>query len=261
MTTINELNIALVQCDLVWEQPEENRKHLDELLRELSGEIDLVVFPEMFATGFSMKVDQHAETMKGPTVRWMMQLAGKKQATIAGSLMIRENGFFFNRFVFAHPDGNVDYYDKRHLFSMGEENVHFRAGEARKVVQIKSFRILPQVCYDLRFPVFSRNRQDYDLLINSANWPAPRREVWEILLRARAIENQTYVAGINRIGKDANGINYAGDTCFVDPKGKLISIASEKTEQILIAKLSKDSLDRFRSKFPALPDADDFSLG
>ncbi len=256
----NNLYIALVQCELAWEQPAENRKHLFHLLDDLPGETDLVVFPEMFATGFSMHVEKCAETMDGETIQWMKQLAGEKQLVAAGSLMIRENGKFFNRFVFAYPDGKLEYYDKRHLFSMGEEHLHFTAGQTRKLIQIKSFRIIPQVCYDLRFPVFSRNRQDYDLLINTANWPAPRREAWQTLLKARAIENQAYVAGINRIGSDANGINYVGDTCFVDPKGKVMAAAEDKKEQIITAKLSKDSLEKFRNNFRVLPDADDFQL-
>jgi predicted amidohydrolase len=256
----NSLHIALVQCELAWEQPAENRKHLLHLLDDLSSETDLVVFPEMFATGFSMQVEKCAETMEGETVRWMKELSGEKQLVVAGSLMIRENGKFFNRFVFAYPEGKLEYYDKRHLFSMGEEHLHFSAGQNRKLIQIKSFRILPQVCYDLRFPVFSRNRQDYDLLINTANWPAPRRETWQTLLKARAIENQAYVAGVNRIGGDANGINYHGDTCFVDPKGKVMIAAEDKKEQVITAKLSRDSLEKFRNNFRVLPDADDFQL-
>ena len=256
----DNLCIALVQCELVWEQPAENRKHLLHLLDDLASETDLVVFPEMFATGFSMQVEKCAEAMDGESVQWMKRLAADRRLVVAGSLMIREHGNFFNRFIFVYPEGKMEYYDKRHLFSMGEEHLHFTGGQTRKLIQIKSFRILPQVCYDLRFPVFSRNRQDYDLLINTANWPAPRREAWKTLLKARAIENQSYVVGINRTGSDANGINYVGDTCFVDPKGKVMLAAEDKKEQIITAKLSKDSLERFRNNFRVLPDADDFQL-
>ncbi|MGQ7870775.1 amidohydrolase [Sunxiuqinia sp. sy24] len=256
----DDLNITLVQCDLAWERPVENRKHLAHLLDDLPEETDLVVLPEMFATGFSMQVEQWAEPMDGETIAWMKKLANIKQATISGSLMIRENDSFYNRFIFAHPDGKLEHYDKRHLFSMGEEHVHFTPGQHREIIQIKSFRILPQVCYDLRFPVFSRNRQDYDLLINTANWPAPRREVWQTLLKARAIENQAYVAGVNRIGRDVKGINYKGDTCLVDAKGKPMLVADDNQEQLLHAKLSRNSLERFRKNFPVLPDADDFQL-
>ena len=256
----SSLHIALLQYDLFWEQAEQNRTKIAEILTDLPVKTDLVVLPEMFSTGFSMQVEKHAETMSGKTVQWMKKQALKLQACIAGSLMIRENDQFYNRFVFAHPDGQIDFYDKRHLFSMGQEHVHFTAGQERKVIQIKAFRILAQVCYDLRFPVFSRNRNDYDLLINCANWPAPRREVWQTLLKARAIENQAYVVGVNRIGTDFNGIKYVGDSCVLDPKGKVIVDAAESTEQIITAKLSKGSLDRFRKKFPALLDADDFQF-
>lgn len=254
------LNITLVQCDLAWEQPDKNRQHLSDLIRQLPAETDLVVFPEMFATGFSMHVEHWAEPMDGETVSWMKQQAAEYHACIAGSLMIREGESFFNRFVFAHPDGRLDCYDKRHLFSMGEEHAHFKPGQQRKIIQIKSFRILPLVCYDLRFPVFNRNREDYDLLINTANWPATRREVWQTLLKARAIENQAYVAGVNRVGTDDSGIKYLGDTSLIDPKGKLIEVASEGQEECVSFRLAKGPLDRFRKSFPVLPDADDFHL-
>lgn len=256
----DHLHIALIQWNLVWEQAEQNRRHLQILLTGLPPETDLVVLPEMFSTGFSMNVEKYAEPADGETVSWMKEQSAKLQSTLAGSMMIRENNRFFNRFLFVHPDGKIDFYDKRHLFSMGEENIHFSPGQERKIIRIKSFRILPQVCYDLRFPVFSRNRNDYDLLVNCANWPAPRREVWQTLLKARAIENQAYVAGVNRTGTDANGINYSGNSCIIDPKGKIMVVAEIKSEQIISAKLSKGSLERFRSNFPALADADDFEM-
>jgi predicted amidohydrolase len=233
---------------------------LETLLTGLPTETDLALLPEMFSTGFSMNVEKCAEPADGETVRWMKEQSATLQATLAGSMMIRENNQFFNRFLFVHPDGKIDFYNKRHLFSMGGENIHFSPGQERKIIRIKSFRILPQVCYDLRFPVFSRNRGDYDLLVNCANWPAPRREVWQTLLKARAIENQAYVAGVNRTGTDANGINYSGDSCIIDPKGKPMVVAVTKSEQIISAKLSKGSLERFRSNFPALADADDFEM-
>lgn len=254
------LHITLVQCNLSWENPEANRAHLAELLVDLPNGTDLVVFPEMFATGFSMQVEKFAEAMDGKTVRWMKELAEEKRTTVSGSLMIKDGNDYYNRFVFAKPYGKLDYYDKRHLFSMGEESKYFTPGMERKIMTIKSFRILPLVCYDLRFPVFSRNRQDYDLLINTANWPAPRREVWDILLKARAIENQSFVAGVNRIGEDANGIKYIGDSSVIDPKGKPIISANENQEQLVSAKLSKQLLDKFRINFPVLPDGDDFQL-
>ena len=254
------LHIALIQTDLVWENVDANLLHLEKLVTHISSETELVILPEMFSTGFSMKVEEFAEPMDGKTVSWMKDKSKLLGMVICGSLMIREDGLFYNRFVFVRPTGELEYYDKRHLFSMGEENIHFSSGTERKVFQLKNFRILPQICYDLRFPVFSRNRGDYDLLINSANWPAPRKEVWKTLLKARAIENQAYVAGVNRIGIDANGIRYSGDSLIIDPKGKEMSVGKPSKEEILTARLSKDTLDKFRLNFQALDDADNFEL-
>ncbi|MGV8094945.1 MAG: amidohydrolase [Mangrovibacterium sp.] len=256
----DHLHIALIQTDLVWEDASANIRHFEELFAQLPAETELVVLPEMFSTGFSMNVDQQAEPMDGKTINWLKEQAVQRRRVIAGSLMIRENNAFFNRFVFVRPDRSIDFYDKRHLFSMGKEQIHFAPGSQRKVFQLKSFRILPQICYDLRFPVFSRNHGDYDLMINCANWPASRRGVWTTLLKARAIENQVYVAGINRSGIDANNIRYSGDSMIIDPKGKEITIARQRQDTIITAKLSKLSLDQFRKKFPVLPDADHFTL-
>lgn len=258
--TNETLHISLIQSDLFWEDADKNCSHFEELFAELPVETELVVLPEMFSTGFSMQVEKCAEQMDGLTVEWMRSQAQKQNIAICGSVMIKENAAFYNRFVFAHPDGKLEQYDKRHLFSMGEEHLHFTPGKERKIIQYKSFRILPQVCYDLRFPVFSRNLQDYDLMINVANWPAPRREVWQTLLKARSIENQAFVAGVNRIGTDGIGINYSGDSAIIDPKGKIMAEAIGKKEQLISAKLDKGSLERFRLKFPVLPDGDQFQL-
>ncbi len=253
------LHIAAIQTDLSWENAQMNRKSFERLFADLPAETDLIVLPEMFATGFSMNVKFCAEGMEGQTMSWLKFQAKKLGKVIAGSLMIKENNKFFNRFVFVQPDQSVEYYDKRHLFSMGEEHLHFTPGIERKVFQLKSFRILPQVCYDLRFPVFSRNRNDYDLMINCANWPAPRQKVWDTLLKARAIENQAFVVGVNRIGKDDNGINYTGGSVILDAKG--LEMAEAGTEaKIITAKLSKQSLLNFRSRFPVLDDADSFEI-
>ncbi len=253
------LHIAVIQTDLIWENAKANRTRFEKLFLQLPNGTELVILPEMFSTGFSMNVNQLGEPMNGKTICWLKDQAAAHGTVIAGSLMIREDGECFNRFVFVYPDQTLDFYDKRHLFSMGQEQMYFVPGLHRKIVQIKSFRILPQICYDLRFPVFSRNRNDYDLMINCANWPGSRSDVWKTLLKARAIENQVYVAGVNRIGIDANKINYKGDSMVIDPKGKEMVTATEK-EEILPAKLSKASLDQFREKFPVLPDADNFCL-
>ncbi|MGQ8335227.1 amidohydrolase [Sunxiuqinia sp. A32] len=259
MTINDTLNIALIQTDLFWEEPKKNRLHFESLFGSLEANVDLVVLPEMFATGFSMQVQQFAEGMQGETISWMKQQASARNITLAGSLMIKENENFYNRFVFIGADDKIDSYDKRHLFAMGQENLHFTAGNKRKVFEISGFRILPQVCYDLRFPVFSRNQNDYDLLINCANWPAPRQTVWNILLKARAIENQAFVAGVNRVGVDNNGIRYSGGSQIVDAKGSEMA-SSGNNEEIVIAKLNKASLMKFRRNFPVLKDSDDFII-
>lgn len=256
----DHLHIALIQADLVWEDAHANRRRFEQLFSKLPGETELIVLPEMFSTGFSMNVGQLAEIMDGESSEWMKRQALRLQMVIAGSVIVRDGNSFFNRFVFARPEGVIEYYDKRHLFSMGEEHLHFTPGSERKIFRIKSFRILPQVCYDLRFPVFCRNHGEYDLMINCANWPASRSDVWTTLLKARAIENQVYVAGVNRTGTDGNGIRYHGHSMIVDPRGKEIAETMNSGEQIIAAKLSKSSLDRFRKKFPVLPDADDFTI-
>lgn len=255
----NHLHIAVVQAELVWENPNENRAYFEKVISNLPAETELVILPEMFVTGFSMHVDACAESMDGESLSWLKLLAATTNKIICGSLMISETDRYYNRFVFVRPDHSVEFYDKRHLFSMGEENLHFTPGQERKIFKIKSFRILPQICYDLRFPVFSRNRNDYDLMINCANWPAPRQEVWDTLLKARAIENQAFVAGANRIGKDDNGINYSGGSAILDAKGKAI-VHAGKDELVITAKLSKESLDNFRKRFPVSDDADLFML-
>ncbi len=257
----DSLHIAFFQTDLIWENRDENLKKFEGLFAELPSVVDLIVLPEMFSTGFSMNVKELSEPMDGETICWMQEQAEKQDAVISGSLMIKDDGKYFNRFVFVRPGGKIEFYDKRHLFSMGEENIHFLPGKVRKIFNLKDFRILPQICYDLRFPVFIRNRNDYDLIINVANWPAPRKNAWQVLLKARAIENQAYVVGVNRVGADANGIRYSGDSAVIDPKGKEMVVGKIKTEEVLVAKLSKSSLERFRSNFPAWQDQDDFQLG
>jgi len=253
------LTLSLMQTDLVWENVEANISIIECLFHDVPSDCDLLVLPEMFSTGFSMEVGKLAEPMDGSTVAWMISQAASLKVVLAGSLMIRESNNFYNRFLFVYPDGKVEYYDKRHLFSMGNENAQFTAGKVRKVIQINGFRILPQVCYDLRFPVFARNRDDYDLNLNCANWPAPRKEVWMCLLKARAIENQAYAAGVNRVGVDANGIRYSGHSVIYDPRGSLLAEANN-SPKILTSKLSINTLRSFRAKFPVLPDADAFSL-
>jgi len=256
----DELNVALIQYDIIWEDSNGNRNRLENILNEIPAVTDIVVLPEMFSTGFSMDVSSYAEPMDGDSILWMKEQSSLINSVIAGSMMVRENGSFYNRFIFVFPTGNYEFYDKRHLFSMGKEDKKFVCGRERKIFKIKNFRILPQVCYDLRFPVFSRNNNDYDVLINCANWPINRSDVWKTLLKARAIENQSYVLGVNRIGKYGNNICYSGDSMVVDSKGKVMDYAAPGEEKVVISKLSKLSLDRFRRKFPVLDSRDAFFI-
>ncbi|MDP2114969.1 MAG: amidohydrolase [Bacteroidota bacterium] len=254
------LNIAVLQLDLVWENPSANLAKIDELLQKINTNTDVVFLPEMFTTGFSMNVSELAETMEGETVQWMKKRSAEHQQALCGSLIIQENGKFYNRLLFVEPSGEIHFYNKRHLFTMGNEESHFQKGTERLIVQYKGWRICPLICYDLRFPVWSRNRNEYDLLVYSANWPNARNDVWNTLLKARAIENQCYVVGVNRIGTDGNGIDYSGDSQVFNPKGKQIIQMLSVQNELLSASLSLQELSDFRSKFPVLNDADDYYL-
>lgn len=276
------LKLALLQMDCQWEDRTANLKHADSLLNLVDA--DLVVLPEMFATGFSMQPERVAESMSGPSVEWMQQEAAKRQIALFGSLaiheLVEERTCYFNRLVFVFPNGKICWYDKRHLFRMGGENEHYEPGVKRLVVEYLGWRICPLVCYDLRFPVWSRNGDDYDLLLYVANWPAPRRKVWNTLLEARAIENLCYVAGVNRVGKDPL-TTYVGDSVIVDYKGNPIAQAEQRREggvesvsagsstassalqvgeAVVQAQLDLEALRAFRTKFPAHLDADAFRL-
>jgi predicted amidohydrolase len=254
------LNIALVQFDLVWENPSANRAKIDEFLFRLNPSIDLVILPEMFSTGFSMNVAELAETIDGETIDWMKKRAAEYQVAISGSLIVGEGNSYFNRLIFLEPSGDIQFYDKRHLFTMGGEEKVFSKGHKRLIVNYKGWRICPMICYDLRFPVWSRNRNEYDLLVYSANWPEARNEVWNSLLKARAIENQCFVAGVNRVGIDGNDIAYSGDSQIISPKGSILSTPENESEEILYAEISHHELLKFRKNFPVLNDADDFFL-
>jgi len=255
----SHLRVTLVQCELAWHDPAANRSALARHFRGLAGHSDLVVLPEMFTTGFTMDATGQAEDMDGPTVGWMREEAAALGCLVMGSLIVREDGRHYNRLVWSRPDGSVGHYDKRHLFRLAGEQQHFAAGGQRTVLEYKGWRICPMVCYDLRFPVWSRNRGDYDLLVYVANWPARRRLAWSTLLRARAIENLSYVAGVNRIGRDGNGTTYAGDSVALDFLGQPVSSEGDG-DRVETAVLDKASLDAYRSDFPAHLDADAFEL-
>jgi predicted amidohydrolase len=253
------LRVSLVQTDLVWEDPAANCAQLEERLADLAGKTDVVVLPEMFATGFSMS-PTGAEIGRGPVLQWMQVQASRLGALMIGSLKVKQQNSFLNRLYAVHPDGSFVSYDKRHMFRMGAENEFYQAGDKQVIVSYKGWNLAVFICYDLRFPVWSRNvGMAYDAAIYVANWPAPRANAWRTLLQARAIENLAYVVGVNRVGTDANNLSYAGDSLLVDFKGGL-QLDLQAKDQILTSELSAVDLADFRAKFPAHLDADLFSL-
>jgi predicted amidohydrolase len=258
---MSRLRVTLVQQPLAWHDPEANRTHLEALLLPLAGETDLIVLPETFTTGFSMEVARLAEPANGPSAEWLSRLAARVDAVITGSVITRDGDRCYNRLLWAAPTGESRHYDKRHLFRMAGEHQHFTAGAGAWSVPWRGFRVCPLVCYDLRFPVFSRRREqlDYDLLVYVANWPAPRANAWRQLLRARAIENQAYVVGVNRVGRDGTGVQYAGDSAAVDFLGHTL-LEGGNNAQVSTVSLESGPLTAFRERFPAHLDADRFTL-
>jgi omega-amidase len=252
------LNVSLVQPDLAWESTEENLARLEKLIQAIKAPPDIIVLPELFSTGFSMNTLSLAENMDGPSVRWIKKMASSRSSCITGSLIIKEKGNHFNRLVFMYPSGELKTYDKRHLFRMGKENEYYKQGAQRLIVELNGWQIRPLICYDLRFPVWSRNRMDYDILIYVASWPESRKEVWETLLKARAIENQSYVIGVSRIGKDGNKINHTGESMVFDYRGNQLLKLPANIETVGSVTLNKGDLTRFRSEFPVHLDADKF---
>jgi len=257
---MSHLKITLVQADLAWEDPGANRTCFDRVLAGIGGTTDLVVLPEMFTTGFTMAGDDVAETMDGPSVAWLKQTAAGLTAHVTGSLVIRENGKVYNRLVWATPEGHVYTYDKRHLFRMSGEHKVYAAGTTALTVSIGQWRFRPFICYDLRFPVWTRNVAScYDVAIVVANWPAARATHWAALLKARAIENQAYVVGVNRVGRDGNGRTYAGDSVMVDYQGEVILHAGDH-EAVHTVTIDGAGLETYRHNFPAWRDADTWSM-
>jgi predicted amidohydrolase len=255
------LRLTLVQHSLAWQDAAANRASFGELLAPLAGRSDLVVLPEMFTSGFTMQPETQAEPADGPTRAWLLEQARTLDAAVGGSVAINDDGRFYNRFMLAMPDGLTYWYDKRHLFRMGGEHRHYSAGSHALIVEWRGFRLCPLVCYDLRFPVWSRRRPEleYDLAIYCANWPAARRYAWNTLLRARAIENQAYVAGVNRVGEDGNGIAHVGDSVALDFTGQPLVELHDKP-QVVTVTLDLEALRAWRDKFPAQLDADAFIL-
>ncbi len=256
---IDNLKIAILQFDIVWEDISSNILKIDTLIKQQHG-ADIVVLPEMFSTGFLPNKNSLAETMGGDTIKWMSDTAVNNNFVLTGSLIIENQNKRYNRLIWASPDGSIEFYDKRHLFSFAKENEKLSQGTKRTIFRYKGWRILPQICYDLRFPVWSRNCNDYDIAIYVASWPSERAWVWEHLLIARAIENQTFVIGANRVGIDGNGLNYSGKSMIIDPTGVIIKQATDDSEQIVTAKLSYKQLTQWQTKFPAINDRDNFKL-
>lgn len=257
------LHITLLQSALHWENPTANLNQFSEQLEKLPAGAEVVVLPEMFSTGFSMQPQKIAETMEGPTVEWMRTIAQKKRIILAGSVMIAEGENFFNRFIWMQPNGVSYQYDKRHLFAYAREDKHYTAGDKRVIVSVKGWKILLQICYDLRFPVWARqstrNEPEYDVILYVANWPERRSLAWKTLLQARAIENQSYVIGVNRVGEDGKGIAHSGDSRIIDPMGQILFEHSQ-TPIMYSHHLDETLLQETRQKLPFLKDADAFQL-
>ncbi len=253
------MKIALFQTNLSWENPSSNRTFIEESIINVDENFDLFILPEMFTTGFTMNPENVAEKMNEETVSWMKKLALKKDSAICGSLVIQENDSYYNRFVFVHPNGKIDFYDKRHLFSLAGEHKKYSKGKEKVIIDYKGWKICPQVCYDLRFPAFSRNHENYDLLLYVANWPKVRINAWNSLLKARAIENLSYVIGVNRIGIDGNNHEYNGHSQIIDELGNSILEAQEK-QGVFIIELDKEKMIETRQKLNFLNDKDDYEI-
>ncbi len=259
LTSLPDLQLALIQTSLVWQDAAANREHFARLLEQARG-ADLIVLPEMFSTGFSMDSAALAEPEDGPTSQWLRQQAQDLGAVVCGSLIIQAaDGSYRNRLLWARPDGSLAHYDKRHLFRMAGEHKHYSAGEQQVVLELKGWRVRPLICYDLRFPVWSRDAGGTDLLLYTANWPAARRHHWNRLLPARAIENLCYVAAVNRVGEDGKGHAYSGDSQVLDFQGESL-LAAQDVDGVFHVSLSAAELAAYRQRFPAHLDADSFSL-
>jgi len=262
---MTDLRISTIQTHLIWQDQSANLRALGVKIRSIPVPTDVIVLPELFSTGFSMATAELAEEMTGPSIEWMKQLALEMNAVITGSLMIKENGKFYNRLIWMQPDGSMSYYDKRHLFRMANEQQYYTAGNTKQIIHWKGWKICPLVCYDLRFPVWSRNtftneQYDYDCLIYVANWPEKRSFAWRSLITARAIENQAYVIAVNRVGIDGNEIRYSGDSSIVDFKGERISKTEPFGDTTETIQLSYVQLLEYRKSFPVYLDQDGFEL-
>ena len=253
------MKIALLQSSLIWENPKANRNHFEEKINALAEKVDLIVLPEMFSTGFTMNPEAVFETMEGETIQWMQSLAKAKNSAITGSLVIKENENFHNRLLFVFPSGEMQIYDKRHLFTLAGEDKVYTSGNQKLIVEYLGWKICPLICYDLRFPVFARNVENYDVLIYVANWPKSRIQAWDILLKARSVENLCYTIGVNRVGLDNNNLEYDGHSQMVDFLGNY-ALKPQENEGVFIVELNKQKLVETRKKLGFLNDRDSFEL-
>jgi omega-amidase len=254
---MQDLKIAIVQSDIIWESPEANLKKYSQLIDNIDS-TDIIILPEMFTTGFSMQPEKLNESIDGVSVNWMKKVAQQQNAAVLGSLIIKENNHIFNRAFWVFPDGKIEKYDKRHLYTMGQEHLHYSPGKDKLIVEFRGWKFCPLICYDLRFPVWSRNQESYDVLIYMANWPSPRHHVWKNLLIARAIENQTYCFGVNRTGTDGTGLKYLGDSAMVSPRGFADFMGDKESAKTF--EISYSELHNFRKIFPLLNDRDEFQI-
>ena len=263
---MSDIKVALIQSSLYWEDPKANKDMFEKMIYDINEPVDIVVLPEVFTTGYTMDPTNCAESYKGETFQWMKQLAGEKNFVIVGTMPTLDNGKFYNRLIWMQPDGNFHKYDKRHLFTFAGETKNYTPGKERVIVEYKGWRFMLNICYDLRFPVWSKNNYspdkgfDFDCIINVANWPAVRSKPWSILLIARAIENQAYMIGVNRLGKDGKGVDHSGDSAVICPKGENLSSLKPYEEKTEIITMGRKQLDDFREKFRVAEDWDKFKL-
>lgn len=262
---MSDLTVSLIQANLHWEDIAANLAMFDQKIEAIKERTEVILLPEMFSTGFSMQPEKLAEKMDGSAVQWMKQKAKQKNAIIGGSLIIEEDGEYYNRFIWMLPNGQYGVYNKRHRFGFAGEDNHYAAGEKRIIAQVKGWKICLTICYDLRFPVWSRNtikedgQPEYDVLVNVANWPERRNVPWRALLQARAIENQCYMIGVNRVGNDGNDIYHSGDSSIIDPVGEIVYHKAHD-EDVFTYTLSRQHLTELRGKFPFMKDADKFMI-
>ncbi|MFO7873406.1 MAG: amidohydrolase [Bacteroidales bacterium] len=264
---MQNVKVHLIQSPLFWEDTKKNLDMFTEKVRAVNDPVDLILLPEMFTTGFTMEPHHLAEPMDGESMQWMRRMAGEKQAVLAGTMIINENDRFFNRLIWMRPDGTYAHYDKKHLFTYAGENKNYTPGTEKLIVELQGWKIMPIICYDMRFPAWCRNSYDpdsgfaYDCILNVANWPGSRSHAWRILLMARAIENQAYMIGVNRIGTDGNDISYTGDSAVISPKGENLSniMPDQETSETVV--MPRCQLDSFRDAFRPWADWDTFRLG